>query len=100
MGQDRCNVLYGSYVSGTTNIVTMTGPDQAGLSVTNVISPYSSTDHYISRFDFTNAELYDKITVTYDSEDMDGSPASRARYLGLIFDGVPIPLSGTVILVK
>jgi len=92
-------VLYGAFAGPTTNTVTMSGPGQPDLTVTHIVDYYSGSDQWISRFDFANALEYDTIIVTYDCVDPERD-ASRARYKGVIFDGVPLPDSGTLILVQ
>ena len=93
-------MLFGSFADATTNTLTMSGPGQPDLTTTHVVSSYTGNDYHMSSFDFAQAEAYDTITAVYRNGDLDTSPASRARYMGIIFDGELSPPKGTTIAIK
>jgi len=76
---------YGSYQSVNTVNLTMSGAGQPDIVAGHTEDPPGRNIVWISTFTFDGAAAYDTITYTYTNADTDGS---RARFLGVIVDGV------------
>ena len=87
-GSGTVYVLYGGSAGATvTNTLTMSGATLPDLTVYEVRAGIGNDNYFMSSFDFANAAAYDTITAVHENNDLDDSPASKARYIGLIFDG-------------
>ena len=91
----------GSFNNGWTLDLTMTGAGQpdlmAGDAIANGVLGNNNVG-WIEEFTFTNEGQYDTITYQWRHNDLDGSPGSRARFMGVILDGRAIPEPSTGIL--
>ena len=90
---------HGTYINQWDIDVVMSGPGQPDIAVN--IGPSSNGPGtnfgWISDFTFTNDGTYTTITYTYTNQDLDGS---RARFMGVIFDGealVPVGETNTTL---
>jgi hypothetical protein len=79
---------HGTYINSWTIALTMSGPGQADvLAEAGAPNGPSVNMAWMTTFAFFNASIYDTITYTYTNTDVDGS---RARFMGVILDGVAI----------
>jgi len=95
-------VIHGMQGVQATVSATMTGAGQTDVTTDDhVYDPVGSGRlFYVTSFDFTNAaDDYDTISFSYTG-DLDATPGSRARFMGVAVAGVvPEPASGTMVLV-
>jgi VCBS repeat-containing protein len=78
--------MYGSFTNPSTITLTMTGANQTDVVVQHVEDPVNGINKgFITNFTFADAENYSLITYTYTNTDTDGS---RARFMGVIIDGI------------
>ena len=90
-------VLYfpvGSFNNGFSLTLTMTGAGEPDLSADYTIANGvlgNSNNGWISEFSFTNEGQYDNISYEWRHLDLDASPGSRARFMGVMLDGEAIP---------
>ena len=80
--------IYGSYEDLNTVALTMSGPGQPDILADHTEDPPLVNKAWISSFDFSDAGAYDTISYSYTNTDTD---ASRARFMGVIVDGVTDP---------
>ena len=85
LGSGTLYFIYGSYESPNTVFLTMSGGCQ-DLTESHTEDPPGRNIIWISSFNFADADAYDTITYSYTNTDTDGS---RARFMGVIVDGVP-----------
>ena len=88
----------GSFNNGWSLDLTMTGAGQpdliAGDSIANGVIGNNNIG-WIEEFAFTNEGQYDTISYEWRHNDLDGSPGSRARFMGVVLDGTLIPEPST-----
>ncbi len=98
LSEGSLNFIYGSYEDPSTLILTMSGVGKPDVQVWHVEDPPNTNKGFITSFDFADAEDYHTISYSYTNADTDGS---RARFMGVIVDGVasfdqaPGPIAGT-----
>ncbi|MBT3200698.1 MAG: PEP-CTERM sorting domain-containing protein [Phycisphaerales bacterium] len=86
--------FHGTFDDASTVTLTMTGSGQADLPASYGENPGGRNKGYITSFNFTDAgDDYDTITWNYTNDDTD---ASRARFMGVIIDGTPVPEPATM----
>ncbi|MGC6466690.1 MAG: hypothetical protein ACON5N_13985 [Akkermansiaceae bacterium] len=79
----------GSFNNGWSLTLTMQGAGQDDIQVADSEGGIGNFNRgYISAFDFTNEGQYTSIKYEWRHGDLDGSPGSRARFMGVILDGV------------
>lgn len=85
-------VPHGTFNNGWTLEMTMSGAGQTDIvDLDSNGGIGNNNEGYITEFSFdTMGGLYDTITFEYAHSDRDGSPGSRARFMGVILDGSPI----------
>lgn len=84
----------GSFNNGWSLDLTMTGTGQTDLTAQDVLANGvigNTNQGWIVEFAFTNEGQYDTISYQWRHNDLDGSPGSRARFMGVILDGEAIP---------
>lgn len=92
----------GSFNNGFSLTLTMTGAGQPDLTADYTVDPGvlgNTNNGWISEFSFTNEGQYDTINYEWRHLDLDGSPGSRARFMGVMLDGEAIPEPSGVALV-
>ena len=89
-------VMAGGYQNPFQTGITMSGVGQADLSeLSGSIVPPNSRNMYVTAFTFDNADqLFDSIQFDYT-----GSAANRARFMGVVVDGVAVPEPSTTALI-
>lgn len=81
----------GSFNNGWSLELIMSGPGQPDLTAEDGIANGvlgNTNQGWIEEFAFTNEGQYDTITYLWRHNDLDGSPGSRARFAGVMLDGV------------
>lgn len=82
-------VIHGTFTNSFTIDLEMTGSAPTETATFNGSpSVASNNEMYISSFTFSDAANFDTIAVNYTNSDTD---ASRARFTGVVIDGVPVP---------
>ena len=80
----------GSFNNGWSLTLTMTGPGEPDIvaddSIANGVLG-NVNNGWIVAFDFTNEGQYNSISYEWRHLDLDASPGSRARFMGVILDG-------------
>ena len=89
----------GSFNNGWTLSLTMTGAGQADLNAQASKGGIGNINNgWIEEFAFTNEGQYDTINYEWRHGDLDASPGSRSRFMGVILDGTVIPEPSSVAL--
>ncbi|MGC6466692.1 MAG: lamin tail domain-containing protein [Akkermansiaceae bacterium] len=82
----------GSFNNGWTLTLTMSGAGQPDLQAVDSEGGIGNINRgWISEFSFINEGQYDSISYEWRHQDLDGSPGSRARFMGVILDGTSAP---------
>lgn len=82
----------GSFNNGWTLTLTMEGDGQPDLQAVDSEGGIGNINRgWISEFSFVNEGQYDSISYEWRHQDLDGSPGSRARFMGVILDGTSAP---------
>ena len=95
-------IPHGTFNNGWDLTLTMTGVGQTDLVALDSNGGIGNINvGYITDFSFDNTGLlYDTIALSYAHQDRDGSPGSRARFMGVILDGTaaaaPVPEPASV----
>ena len=87
--------FHGTFENPSIVSLTMTGAGQPDLPASHTEDPGGINKGYMTSFAFADAADYDTITWNYTNTDTD---ASRARFMGVVIDGVPIPEPSTLCL--
>lgn len=78
----------GSFNNAWTLTLTMTGPGEPDIVTEDSEAGIGNNNFgYISSFEFTNEGQYTAISYEWRHGDLDGSPGSRSRFMGVILDG-------------
>lgn len=90
-------IPHGTFINQWTLTLTMTGLGQTDIVAldTQAINGPGTNLGWITDFTFTNEGQYDTIAYNYTNADRDGS---RARFQGVLLDGVAIPEPSTSLL--
>ena len=81
----------GSFNNAWTLTLTMTGGDEEDIIALDTEGGIGNVNRgYISEFTFTNEGQYDEISYEWRHGDLDASPGSRSRFMGVILDGTDI----------
>ena len=81
----------GSFNNGWSLTLTMAGAGEVDIVAMDSEGGIGNTNRgYISSFTFTNEGQYTQIGYEWRHGDLDGSPGSRGRFMGVILDGTPI----------
>jgi len=94
---------HGTFLNQWSLTLTMTGPGQTPLVAADAQTANGPAINFgwITEFNFDTMDgLYDTISYVYDHGDRDASPGSRARFMGVILDGAPIPEPSRAILLS
>ncbi len=79
----------GSFNNSWMLTLTMSGAGQTDIIAMDSEGGIGNVNRgYISEFSFVNDGSYDQILYEWRHTDLDGSPGSRARFMGVILDGV------------
>jgi len=79
--------IFGSFANPNTISLTMTGEGVPDIVEEHTEDPPNTNQAWISSFYFSDAADYDTISWAYTNTDTDGS---RARFMGLILDGIEV----------
>jgi len=91
-------IPHGTFINNWTLTLTMSGPGQQDIVASDTQGGNGEGTNFgwITDFSFDNAGgLYDTIAYNYTNGDRDGS---RARFMGVILDGVAVPEPSTLAL--
>ena len=89
----------GTFNNGWTLTLTMTGAGQTDITAVDSEGGIGNNNRgYISEFNFTNEGQYDTISYEWRHQDLDASPGSRARFMGVILDGSAAPTAPPVVI--
>ncbi len=81
----------GSFNNGWTLTLTMSGAGEDDIVAMDSEGGIGNFNRgYISSFEFTSEGQYSQIRYEWRHGDLDGSPGSRARFMGVILDGEPL----------
>ena len=94
LGSGQLYFPIGSFNNGWSLSLTMTGAGQIDLLADDTIANGvigNNNIGWIAAFDFTNEGQYDTINYEWRHNDLDASPGSRARFMGVLLDGAAVP---------
>ena len=80
----------GSFNNGWSLTLTMTGPGEPDIVADDTLANGvlgNANNGWIAAFDFTNEGQYNAVNYEWRHLDLDASPGSRARFMGVILDG-------------
>ena len=84
----------GSFNNGFSLTLTMTGAGEPDIVASDILANGvigNINRAWITEFSFTNEGQYDTISYEWRHNDLDASPGSRARFMGVILDGTSAP---------